>query len=180
MVHSATKFLGGHHDLMAGVVLGSGEMIERVWHMAVTLGPVPDPFAAWLLLRGLRTLPLRVARQNQSALEVARFLERHPAVSRVHYPGLESHAQYALARRQMPGGFGGLMIIELRSGFNGAQAFLRAMNLVSRAVSFGGFESLATQPGAMWSGSVGASKAAEPASRPGWCACRLGWNIRAT
>jgi cystathionine beta-lyase/cystathionine gamma-synthase len=161
VVHSATKFLGGHHDLMAGVVLGARELIERVWHMAVTLGPVPDPFAAWLLLRGLRTLPLRVARQNQSALEVARFLERHPAISRVHYPGLESHAQHALARRQMPGGFGGLMSVELRGGFGSAQAFVRDLNLVSRAVSFGGFESLATQPGAMWSGSVGASKAAE-------------------
>jgi cystathionine beta-lyase/cystathionine gamma-synthase len=161
VVHSATKFLGGHHDLMAGVVLGARELIEQVWHMAVTLGPVPDPFAAWLLLRGLRTLPLRVARQNQSALEVAHFLERHPAVLRVHYPGLRSHAQHALACRQMPGGFGGLMSIELRSGFHGAQTFLGAMNLVSRAVSFGGFESLATQPGAMWSGSVGASKAVE-------------------
>ena len=161
VVHSATKFLGGHHDLMAGVVLGSRELIERAWHMAVTLGPVPDPFAAWLLLRGLRTLPLRVARQNQSALEVARFLEQHPAVLHVHYPGLESHAQHALAQRQMTGGFGGLMSIELRNGFNGAQAFLRAMTLVRRAVSFGGFESLATQPGAMWSGSVGESKAAE-------------------
>jgi len=161
VVHSATKFLGGHHDLMAGVVLGTREMIERVWHMAVTLGPVPDPFSAWLLLRGLRTLPLRVERQNKSALEVARFLERHSAILRVHYPGLECHAQHALARRQMPGGFGGLMSVELRSGFEGAQAFLGAMNLVSRAVSFGGFESLATQPGAMWSGSVGARKAAE-------------------
>ncbi len=160
VTHSATKFLGGHHDLMAGVVLGARELIERVWHMAVTLGPVPDPFAAWLLLRGLRTLPLRVERQNASALEVARFLERHPAVARVHYPGLESHAAHALARRQMPGGFGGLMSVELRGGFDAAQAFVRALNLVARAVSFGGFESLATQPGAMWSGSVGASKAA--------------------
>jgi cystathionine beta-lyase/cystathionine gamma-synthase len=161
VVHSATKFLGGHHDLMAGVVLGARELIERAWHMAVTLGPVPDPFAAWLLLRGLRTLPLRVGRQNQTALAVARFLARHPAVSQVHYPGLESHAQHELARRQMPGGFGGLMSIELRGGFAAAQAFLGAMSLVSRAVSFGGFESLATHPGAMWSGSVGASKAAE-------------------
>jgi cystathionine beta-lyase/cystathionine gamma-synthase len=146
---------------MAGVVLGNRELIERIWHMAVTLGPVPDPFAAWLLLRGLRTLPLRIARQNQTALEIARFLERHPVVSKVHYPGLESHAQHDLARRQMVAGFGGLMSFELRAGFNAAQRFLGAMQLVSRAVSFGGFESLATQPGAMWSGSVGASKAAE-------------------
>ena len=161
VVHSATKFLGGHHDLMAGVVLGSREIIERVWHTAVALGPVPDPFAAWLLLRGLRTLPLRVERQNRTALEVARFLEGHPAVARVHYPGLASHAQHELARRQMRDGFGGLMSFELRTGSRGALAVVGAMRLVSRAVSFGGFESLATLPGAMWSGSVGASKAAE-------------------
>ena len=161
VVHSATKFLGGHHDLMAGVVLGSREIIESVWHTAVALGPVPDPFAAWLLLRGLRTLPLRVERQNRTALEVARFLEGHPAVARVHYPGLASHAQHELARRQMRGGFGGLMSFELRTGSRGALAVVGAMRLVSRAVSFGGFESLATLPGAMWSGSVGASKAAE-------------------
>ncbi len=161
VVHSATKFLGGHHDLMAGVVLGSREIIERVWHTAVALGPVPDPFAAWLLLRGLRTLPLRVERQNRTALEVARFLEGHPAVSRVHYPGLASHAQHELARRQMGGGFGGLMSFEVGTGSRGAHAVVGAMRLVSRAVSFGGFESLATLPGAMWSGSVGASKAAE-------------------
>jgi methionine-gamma-lyase len=127
----------------------------------VALGPVPDPFAAWLLLRGLRTLPLRVERQNRTALEVARFLEGHPAVARVHYPGLASHAQHELARRQMRGGFGGLMSFELRTGSRGALAVVGAMRLVSRAVSFGGFESLATLPGAMWSGSVGASKAAE-------------------
>ena len=161
VVHSATKFLGGHHDLMAGVVLGSREIIESVWHTAVALGPVPDPFAAWLLLRGLRTLPLRVERQNRTALEVARFLEGHPAVARVHYPGLASHAQHELARRQMRDGFGGLMSFELRTGSRGALAVVGAMRLVSRAVSFGGFESLATLPGAMWSGSVGASKAAE-------------------
>jgi methionine-gamma-lyase len=161
VVHSATKFLGGHHDLMAGVVAGSRSMLERIWHCLVALGPVPDPFAAWLLLRGLRTLPLRVARQNQTAVETAQFLEHHPAVARVHYPGLESHPQHALARRQMPGGFGGLLSFELRGGFAAAQAFIGTMRIPRRAVSFGGFESLATQPAAMWQGSIGAAKALE-------------------
>jgi cystathionine beta-lyase/cystathionine gamma-synthase len=167
VVHSATKFLGGHHDLTAGVVMGTRALIEQIWHLAVILGPVPDPFAAWLLLRGLRTLPLRVERQNRTALAVARFLESHPAVERVHHPGLESHPQHALARRQMPGGFGGLMSLELRGGSGPANAFIGAMDLVSRAVSFGGFESLATQPGAMWTGSIGAAKAAEAGIGPG-------------
>lgn len=161
VVHSATKFLGGHHDLMAGVVAGPRSLIERIWHSSVTLGPVPDPFAAWLLLRGLRTLPIRVARQNQTALETAAFLEQHPAVARVHYPGLESHPQHGLARRQMPGGFGGLVSFELRGGFAAAPAFIGNMRIPSRGVSFGGFESLVTQPGAMWRGSVGPAKATE-------------------
>ena len=174
VVHSATKFLGGHHDLMAGVVAGSSAMIERIWHMAVTLGPVPDPFAAWLLLRGLRTLSLRVARQNDTALAVAQFLQSHAAVLRVHYPGLPSHSHHDLARRQMPGGFGGLMSVELRTGLAGAQAFVGAMRLVSRAVSFGGFESLATQPGTMWSGAVGAHKAVEAGITPGLVRLSIG------
>ncbi len=161
VVHSATKFLGGHHDLMAGVVVGPMSLVERIWQCAVVLGPVPDPFAAWLLLRGLRTLPLRIARQNQTALETAKFLEQHPAVARVHYPGLESHPQHSLARRQMPGGFGGLMSFELRGGFAAAQAFIGNMRIPTRAVSFGGFESLATQPAAMWKGSIGEAKATE-------------------
>ena len=174
VVLSATKFLGGHHDLMAGVIAGPGALIEHIWHLAVTLGPVADPFAAWLLLRGLRTLSLRVARQNETALAVARFLEDHPAVKRVHYPGLSSHPQHDLARRQMPEGYGGLMSIELHGGLNGAQAFIGAMNVVSRAVSFGGFESLATQPGTMWSGSVGADKAVEAGITPGLVRLSIG------
>mgnify|MGYP003343685006 FL=1 len=113
VVHSATKYLGGHHDLMAGIVAGSEELVRTIWHNSVALGPVADPFAAWLLLRGLRTLPLRIRRQNGTALEVARFLEAHPAVTRVHYPGLASHPQHTLAQRQMPGGYGGLLSFEV-------------------------------------------------------------------
>jgi cystathionine beta-lyase/cystathionine gamma-synthase len=161
VVHSATKFLGGHHDLMAGVVVGPRSLVEKIWHCVVTLGPVPDPFAAWLLLRGLRTLPLRIARQNATASKVATLLAEHPKVARVHYPGLASHPQHTLARTQMPGGFGGLLSFELRGGVDSAQAFIKAMTVPARAVSFGGFESLATQPAAMWAGSIGAEKTEE-------------------
>jgi cystathionine beta-lyase/cystathionine gamma-synthase len=167
VVHSATKFLGGHHDLMAGVIAGARPLIDRIWTTAVMLGPVPDPFAAWLLLRGLRTLPLRVQRQNETALAVATWLAEQPAVARVHYPGLASHPQHALARRQMPGGFGGLMSFELRGGLDAGQRLIGALELPGRAVSFGGFESLVTQPGAMWKGSIGEAAAAEAGISPG-------------
>src|SRR5690606_29798453 len=114
VVHSATKYLGGHHDLVAGVVVGDTETIERIWQMSTVLGATLGAFDAWLLLRGLRTLPLRVARANANALAIARFLERHPAVEAVHYPGLESHPQHALALRQMKDGFGGVLAVRIR------------------------------------------------------------------
>lgn len=166
VVHSATKFLGGHHDLMAGVVAGSAELIERVWHSQVILGPVPDPFAAWLLTRGLRTLPLRVRRQNETALAVANYLEAHPEIGAVNYPGLNSHPQHDLARRQMPGGFSGLMSFELRGGFEASQRVMDALTLPSRAVSFGGFESLISHPAGMWGGVLGIEKAKEAGISP--------------
>lgn len=161
VVHSATKFLGGHHDLVAGVIAGPSSLIEPIWHTSVALGPVPDPFAAWLLVRGLRTLPLRIARQNTSALRIAEFLAGHDKVAAVHYPALPTHPQHALALRQMPGGCGGLLSFELHGGFAAGQAFMNAMTIPVRAVSFGGFESLATQPAAMWAGSIGEQKARE-------------------
>lgn len=167
VVHSATKYLGGHHDLMAGAIIGRPELVEPIWHTSVALGPVPDPHAAWLLIRGLRTLPLRIARQNSTTARVAGFLHSHPKVAKVYYPGLPTHPQHVLAKSQMPGGFGGLLSFELKGGFGAAQAFLNAMSLPVRAVSFGGFESLATQPAAMWAGSVGPEKAKEAGIPPG-------------
>ena len=155
VVHSATKFLGGHHDLMAGAIVGRRELVDQIWRSHVVFGAVADPFAGWLLMRGLRTLALRIQRQNQTALLVAKHLAQHPKVARVHYPGLTTHPQHALATRQMRGGFGGLLSFELRGGFKAGNAFLNAMRLPARAVSFGGFESLATQPAAMWAGSIG-------------------------
>src|SRR4030095_4218323 len=102
VVHSATKFLGGHHDLMAGAIVGGRALVDQIWRGHVVFGAVADPFAGWLLMRGLRTLALRVQRQNQTALCIARHLSEHPKVDRVHYPGLTSHPQHALASRQMP------------------------------------------------------------------------------
>jgi cystathionine beta-lyase/cystathionine gamma-synthase len=167
VVHSATKFLGGHHDLMAGAIVGTSALVEQIWRSHVVLGAVADPFAGWLLMRGLRTLALRVQRQNQSAMRIAEHLGRHPKVECVHYPGLTSHPQHALALRQMPGGFGGLLSFELRGGFNAGNSFVNAMHLPARAVSFGGFESLATQPAAMWAGSIGDSAPEAAGIAPG-------------
>lgn len=167
VVHSATKFLGGHHDLMAGAILGTAALLEQIWRCHTVLGAVADPFAAWLLMRGLRTLPLRVERQNKTALRLAKYLEEHAAVHCVHYPGLPSHPQHALAQRQMPGGFGGLLSFELRGGFEAANRFINGMRIPARAVSFGGFESLATQPAAMWAGSIGDAAAKAAGITPG-------------
>lgn len=167
VVHSATKFLGGHHDVMAGAIVGSRELVEQIWRGHVVFGAVADPFASWLLLRGLRTLALRVARQNQTALHIAQYLAGHSKVERVYYPGLSSHPQHELATRQMHGGFGGLLSFELRGGFKAGNAFVNAMQIPARAVSFGGFESLATQPAAMWSGSIGDQAAEEAGIAPG-------------
>jgi cystathionine gamma-lyase len=155
VVHSATKFLGGHHDLMAGAIIGPRALVDRIWRGHIVFGAVADPFAAWLLMRGLRTLALRVDRQNRTAMRIADHLAKHSKVERVHYPGLTSHPQHALAARQMRGGFGGLLSFELRGGSKAGNDFVNAMRIPARAVSFGGFESLATQPAAMWAGSIG-------------------------
>ncbi|HRO58918.1 MAG TPA: aminotransferase class I/II-fold pyridoxal phosphate-dependent enzyme, partial [Burkholderiaceae bacterium] len=154
VVHSATKYLGGHHDLVAGVVVGSNETIERIWEMSIVLGATLGAFDAWLLLRGLRTLPLRVARANANALAIARFLEKHPAVEAVHYPGLESHPQHALALRQMKNGFGGVLAVRIRGGYEPAARFVAGLRLFTNAVSLGGVESLAVHAAAMWAGTL--------------------------
>jgi cystathionine beta-lyase/cystathionine gamma-synthase len=149
VVHSATKYLGGHHDLTAGVVVSSREFIERVWKFALVSGAALSPFDGWLLLRGLRTLGLRVERHNSNALAVARLLEAHPSVERVYYPGLESHPQHALARAQMSG-FTGILSVELRGGHEAAERFIKSLRLATYAASLGGFETLVVHPAAMW------------------------------
>jgi methionine-gamma-lyase len=148
-VHSATKYLGGHSDITAGVVVGARAFIERAWKFGLVAGAVLGPFDAWLLLRGLRTLSLRVERHNQNAHALARFFEAHPRVERVHYPGLESHPQHELARAQMSG-FTGMLAVEVRGGFRAAEQFIGALKLGANAASLGGYETLVTHPAALW------------------------------
>lgn len=149
VIHSATKYLGGHHDLTAGCIIGAKSFIERAWRFSLIVGATLSPFDSWLLLRGLRTLGLRVERHNSNALALARFLEGHPKVERVYYPGLESHSQHELARRQMSG-FTGMLSVELSGGYSEAERFLSSLKLATYAASLGGFETLVVHPAAMW------------------------------
>ena len=143
--HSATKYFGGHSDLIAGAVMGSSESITKIWNAHVILGAALGPFDAWLMLRGLRTLSLRVRQHNQNAMALAEFLKGHKAVKVVHYPGLKNHPQHELARKQMSG-FGGMLAFEVNGGYQAADRFLSRIRLASRAASLGGIESLAVHP----------------------------------
>ncbi|HEX3050425.1 MAG TPA: PLP-dependent aspartate aminotransferase family protein [Aggregatilineaceae bacterium] len=151
--HSATKYLGGHHDLIAGVIVGSGELIERVWRTSLTVGAALNAFDSWLLLRGLRTLQLRVEKHNANALQIARRLADHPAIKAVYYPGLEDHPQYELAKTQMSG-FTGMLSFELHGGYAAAEQFLAKLHLIDCAASLGGIHTLAVQPAAMLAGTL--------------------------
>ncbi len=153
VVHSATKYLGGHHDLIAGAVVSRNELVDRIWHSTIALGSTLGAFDAWLLLRGMRTLSLRVARANDTAMAVARFLESHPAIEAVHYPGLPSHPQHALARAQMRG-FGGVLSMRLRGDYARTQRFVSRLRLFAQAASLGGVESLAVHAAAMFGGTL--------------------------
>lgn len=145
VLHSATKYLGGHSDLLAGALAGSSSLVSRVKSHLRVLGGILDPHAAYLLLRGMKTLELRVKRHNENALEVARFLLSHDRVRAVHYPMLESHPQYELARRQMKGG-GGVLSFEVAGGLAEAKRFADALELVRVAPSLGSVESLLSIP----------------------------------
>ncbi|MFF7470281.1 aminotransferase class I/II-fold pyridoxal phosphate-dependent enzyme [Streptomyces sp. NPDC008092] len=149
--HSATKYLNGHTDVSAGVLAGPAELLDRVWDTGLLTGAVLGPFDAWLLLRGMRTLPLRMPRHNANGQALAEALEAHPAVRRVHYPGLPSHPQHELATRQMSG-FGGVLSVEFTGGFEAADAFLGRLRYARRSASLGGVESLAVHPASMWRG----------------------------
>ncbi len=150
-LHSATKAMGGHADIIAGAVAGSQELIEKIWHAILTIGATLGPIDAWLLLRGLRTLPLRNERLNKNALAVASYLQAHPRVTTVYYPGLASHPQHELALRQMTG-FGCLLSFELDGDQAMAERFVTGLRHVKQAASFGNFESLVFHPAAVWSG----------------------------
>ena len=144
VVHSATKYLGGHNDLLAGVVVGSDYMIGAIKETQAMLGDVSDPHTAYLLIRGLKTLDLRVKRQNETADKLAHFLAKHPAVRRVYYPGLVSHPEYEVAIEQMSG-FGGVVSFELDTDLAGAGRFIDELQIPYIGPSLGGVETLVEQ-----------------------------------
>jgi cystathionine beta-lyase/cystathionine gamma-synthase len=179
VMHSATKYIGGHSDLSAGVIIGSKEKIAAIWEKAFLLGATLDPFAAWLGLRGLRTLPMRVARQNDTAMAVATHLATHPLVSTVRYAGLETHLQHALAREQMTG-FGGVLSFEVRGGLDQASAVVEALDIAHQSASFGSFSSLVVQPAAMWAGMMSAEQLGEAGVPAGLIRLAVGFEDPAT
>jgi methionine-gamma-lyase len=151
--HSATKYLNGHGDVSAGVIAGRSDHLDRIAKIGILIGATLGPVDSWLLLRGLRTLPLRMQRHNASGLALARALDGHPAVSAVHYPGLESSPQHALASRQMTG-FGGVLAFELEGGQEAAIRVLESLELARISASLGSPGTLAIRPAAMWAGTV--------------------------
>jgi cystathionine gamma-synthase len=145
VVHSATKFLGGHADALGGIVCGSQDLVDRIYHYREINGATIDPFAAYLLLRSVKTLHLRVERQNENALAIARHLEAHPAVEAVFYPGLESHLHHDIAARQMKG-FGGVLSFSIRGGFDAVRAVLPRLELAHLAANLGAVETIVGPP----------------------------------
>jgi len=145
VMHSATKYLGGHSDIIAGTLSGSKDIMEKVRTAAKLLGGTIDPFASFLLDRGIKTLALRMAQHNSSALHLAETLSKDPRVRRVHYPGLSSHPNHDVARKQMTG-FGGMLSIELECDLAATRTFVDSLEVFLNAVSLGGVESLASIP----------------------------------
>jgi cystathionine gamma-synthase len=145
VIHSATKFLGGHADALGGALCGRSELVERVFHYREITGATLDPMAAFLLLRGMKTLALRIGRQNESALRIARWLETQPSIAAVYYPGLESHVHHDVAARQMRG-FGGVLSFMLEGGFEAVKRVLPKLRLAHRAANLGAVETIAGPP----------------------------------
>lgn len=145
-LHSTTKYLGGHSDLIGGAVIGKRELVEKARQMIIYLGGSMDPEGAYLLIRGMKSLEPRVLRQCASAMAVAKFLAGHRKVARVHYPGLPTHPDHKLSRRQMQGGFGGMLAFDLKGGLGAARKFCDRVRVFLLAVSLGGVESLVALP----------------------------------
>jgi len=145
VLHSATKYLGGHHDITAGFVCCNEKHFDRIWTYRKILGGVMDPMSAFLALRGIQTLELRIQRQNESAMQVAAFLAEHPKITAVHYPGLPAHPDHEIAKRQMTG-FGGMLSFEVKGDFDQTKRFMDSLKLIKLATSLGGVSSLANQP----------------------------------
>ena len=145
VIHSATKFLGGHADALGGVVCGRRDLVKTVYHFREINGACLEPMSAYLLLRGMKTLHLRIRQQNDSALQIARFLAAHPRVAKVFYPGLETHENHQIARRQMSG-FGGVLSFALHGGFETVEAFLPKLRYAHLAANLGAVETVAGPP----------------------------------
>ena len=162
VVHSATKYLNGHSDIVGGIVVVGDrpELVRQLGYLQNAIGAVPGPFDCFLANRGVKTLGLRMARHCASALEIATWLDAHPRVARVHYPGLASHPQHGLAARQMDG-FGGMVSAELEGGLAATRRFLERCELFALAESLGGVESLIEHPAIMTNASVPASERAK-------------------
>ncbi len=148
VVHSATKYLGGHNDLLAGCVVGSQALVATIREFQGIVGPVPDPLSCYLLSRGLKTFALRMERHNANGQAIAEWLERHPKIERVHYPGLASHPSHRLAKSQMRG-FGGVVSFEIKGTLADGSRFIDAVRIPQIAPSLGGVESLIEQPALM-------------------------------
>jgi len=145
IIHSGTKYLGGHHDITAGFACFNQQYFDRIWTYRKTLGGVMDPVTAFLALRGIRTLELRVRQQNENAMKIAAYLEEHPKISLVHYPGLPSHPDHDIAKKQMTG-FGGMLSFEVDADFDQTKKVMDSLKLIKLATSLGGVTSLANQP----------------------------------
>ncbi|MFA5313819.1 MAG: aminotransferase class I/II-fold pyridoxal phosphate-dependent enzyme [Methanomassiliicoccales archaeon] len=145
VMHSCTKYLNGHSDLLAGTVAGSNELMAEITKRRTTMGGVIDPFGAFLLMRGMKTLAVRMKQHNANAMMIATYLQGHEKVQKVNYPGLPSHPQHELARKIMRG-YGGMVSFDVKGGVQGAERFMRSLELINRASSLGGVESLASMP----------------------------------
>jgi len=149
VVHSTTKYLNGHCDVVGGAVVASTEeLAERVHFLSNAMGTCASPFDCWLVLRGIKTLPLRMRQHDENAAAIANFLEKHPKVKRVFYPGLKSHRHHRLAQKQMKG-YGGMVSFEIGGGAKAVKSFLRNLHIFSLAESLGGVDSLAEHPATM-------------------------------
>ena len=154
VLHSTTKYLNGHSDVVGGALVFNDSLLnERLHHIQNSMGGISGPFDSWLVLRGIKTLALRMQRHEENAKEIAAFLEKHPKVERVIYPGLASHPQHEVARKQMSG-FGGMLTFFLRGGLDNARRFLERLEVFSLAESLGGVESLVDHPAIMTHASI--------------------------
>jgi len=173
VIHSATKYLNGHTDVIAGAVAGTESVIEEVRKLMQVWGQAIDPMAAWLIERGMKTLGVRVERQNTTALKVAEWCGRQPQLAAVHYPGLPTHPDHADAKRIM-NGFGGMLGVELKGGARAAERFLRALTIAVHAPSLGGVETLISEPRLTSHASLTPEERARAGIPDGFLRCSIG------